>query len=251
MKNSAIGFIALSALSLLLSLFLLDYFNLSFPVTVVSTNKSSELSVIGEGKVEVVPDTAFVDVGITINDAKTVDAAQKQINEINNKIIEDMKAFSIAKEDIKTSNYSISPNYSYEGNTNKIIGYIGNAQITIKVRETNKVSEIIQRATAAGANQVNGARFTVDQPEKYREQAREKAIANAKEQANKLASSLGIKLGRIVNIVESSDGAIVPMYDKALALEYGRGAGGASSNPTIEGGSQTITSVVTLYFEKK
>ncbi len=79
-----------------------------------------------------------------------------------------------------------------------------------------------------------------------REQARQKAIENAKEQAQKLASQLGIRLGRVVNIVENTPGAPVPMYMEAKRLDTAMGA----PAPEIEPGSQTVTSQVTLYFER-
>jgi len=106
-------------------------------------------------------------------------------------------------------------------------------------------SKVIETATTAGANQIQGSRFVVDKPELYREEAREKAIKNAKEQAEKMAKNLGIKLGKIVNIIESSPSQPIAFYGKA----YAEGLGGGG--PILEQGTQTVTSVVTLYFEKK
>lgn len=247
MKNSTLG----GALTLAIIIFGLLYavksFDVYYPVQVTNTNKSTELSVVGEGKVEVVPDTAYVDLGISVNNAASVDAAQKSINGTNNKIIDAMKALGIAKEDIKTSNYSVFPNYSYEGNQNRITGYNGNVTVLIKVKNQDMTTQVIEKATAAGANEIHGTRFSVDKPEKYREEARNKAIENAKEQANKIASNLGIKLGRVVNIAESSpDQGVQPMYDLKERSAVGAGAG-----PSIEPGTQTIVSTVTLYFEKQ
>jgi hypothetical protein len=228
-------------------LFLIKAFDISYPLTIVNTTRTSELSVIGEGKVEATPDMAYVEAGITINNAQTVDEAQKTINKVNNEIIKSMKSLGINKEDIKTSNYSIYPNYSYENGVNKIAGYNGNVTITIKTKKLTQVSKIIEDSTKAGANQIQGVRFTIDKPENYREKAREEAIKNAKEQAQKLANKLGIKLGKVVNIVESTPDTIQPLYRSAAM-----GLGGTESNSaTIEPGSQTITSTVTLYFEKK
>lgn len=230
----------------LLFLLLIKLFNISYPLTIVSTTKSTELAAVGEGKVEIVPDTAFVDVGITVNNAPSVDETQKIINKTNNQIIVAMRNIGIERSEIKTTNYSINPNYSYDGNLNKITGYNGNATISIKVKNIQLTSKAVEEATKAGANQVNGTTFMVDKPEKYREQARDKAIKNAREQAEKLAKNLGIRLGKIVNIVESTPSWPYAMY-KALPAS---GAGGGGS-PEIEPGTQTITSVITLYFEKK
>lgn len=245
-KNFLGNFIAVIFVSLV-ALYLVKVFDISYPLTLVTSSKSSELAVVGEGKVEAVPDTTYVDAGITVDKASSVDEAQKKINDTNNKIIAGLKAIGIEKADIKTSNYSISPNYNYVNNENKLDGYNGNVTITIKVRDPQMASKVIEVVTAAGANQIQGSRFVVDKPELYREQARNVAIKNAKDQAQNLAKNLGIKLGKITNIVESSPNQ--PILYKAMAAE-GIGAGGGGGPTQIEPGSQTITSIVTLYFEK-
>ncbi len=235
--------------TIFVTLLLINIFHIEYPVLVTNTTRSSEFSVVGEGKVDVVPDIAYVDLGISVNNVANVQDAQRQIDQINNKIVDAMKNLGVKKEDIKTSNYSITPNYSYEGNENKITGYNGIVTITVKAHDPQLASRIIEQATAAGANQVQGSRFVVDDPSKYRKEARDKAIQNAKDQAKQISQDLGIHLGKITNIVEST-GSVQPnpiMYaDKAVGL----GAGVAAA-PDIEPGNQSITSVVTLYFEKR
>lgn len=221
--------------------------NISVPVSVTTSTKSSELSVVGEGKAEVIPDTAFVDVGITVSNVTTAAAAQARIDGVNNKIIDAMLALGIPKENIRTSNYSITPSYSFTpGEGNKITGYNGNATVEIKIKDLKMVTTVINKVTEMGANQITGTRFNIDNPQKYREQARDNAIANAKEQVEKLAKTLGIRLGRVVNIVETSANNPIAYEMKAVAAP-GLGAGG----PQLEPGTQTVTSTVTLYFEKK
>lgn len=226
-------------------LFSIKSFDISYPLQITNTTKSSELAVVGEGKVDVVPDSASVSVGITVNNAKTVEAAQKTIDETNNKIIDAMKNLGIDKKDITTSNYSINPNYSYEGGKNSISGYNGNVNLTIKVKDNDLLSKVIDEATKSGANQVFGTTFTIENPDTYREQARNKAIQNAKDQAEKLAKTLGIRLGKITNIVETSPNYPVPF------LKIAADGRGGSASPEIEQGTQTVSSTVTLYFEKK
>lgn len=231
-----------------IALFFIKTLDISYPFTVVNTTRSSELAVVGEGKMEVTPDTAYVDAGITVDNRGAVSDVQKTINSINDKIIDAMRKMGIEKGDIKTSNYSVYPNYRYDNNVNTISGYNGNATIQIKVRDTQMVSKVIEEVTTAGANQIQGVRFSIDKPETYREQVRDMAIKNAKAQAEKLAKDLGVELGRVTNMVEASptQGGIYPMYSEK-AIMSGGGGGGLS----IEEGTQTITSVVTLYFEKK
>ncbi|MFA6005689.1 MAG: SIMPL domain-containing protein [Patescibacteria group bacterium] len=248
-KEKFNGSILFGVIIVVAALWFVKTFNIAYPITITTASQSTELSVVGEGKVDVVPDVAYINVGITVNNKTSVNEARSGIDSVNNKIIESLKNLGIDKKDIKTNNYSVNPNYVYENNENRINGYNGNAYLSIKVTKIDLVSQVIEAASAAGANEIQGTSFAVDKPENYREEARNKAIANAKEQAGKLAKSLGIKLGKITNIVESNNnGTVAPMYDRAV-MSSGFGGGGGS--PSIEPGSQTITSVVTLYFEKR
>lgn len=249
-ENKVITYYAWFLVLALFFLWVVHYFNISFPLT-VTQRTDSELAVVGEGKVDITPDTASVDLGIIVNDAKTVEEAQTKINTINNAIVAGVQAAGVDKKDVRTSNYSVTPNYNYDKGANTITGYNGNVTVTIKVRDTTKLAEVIQQATKGGANQVMGTNYTVDKPEDYREKARQKAIDNAKEQAQKLASQLGIRLGKVVNIVESSGGTgVVPMMYEKSAVVMNMG-GSNMPAPDLQPGTQTITSTVTLYFDKK
>lgn len=217
----------------------------------MTTGSNADFSVVGEGKIEVIPDTGYVDVGVTVNKAVSAEAAQDEVAKVNNQLIAKMKEFGIKAGDIKTTNYSVNPNYDYSNNSSGTIqGYNASAQLSIKVQKANSLGEIAQAATAAGATDIYNTRFNIENPEKYREQARTKAIEkNTREQANKLASQLGIKLGRVTNVVESTDAnPIYPMYRPKECDGWRRRRFCRSADP----GQQTITSsTVTLYFEKK
>lgn len=239
----------LTAVTIIVTLFIIKSFNLIYPIEISTSQRSTEFSIVGEGKVEATPDTAYVEAGITVNNSRTVELAEATINDVNNKIIENLKGLGIEKKDIKTSNYSIYPSYTYENGKDKIVGYDGNASVTVKVRDLSKVSNAIAQITASGANNVQGSRMEIAEPEKFRKQARDLAIENAKVQAQELSKKLGIKLGHITNIVEGSTATPELYYNagmKQSTFDMARGAAPAN----IEPGSQTVSSVVTLYFEK-
>ncbi|MBI3620170.1 SIMPL domain-containing protein [Candidatus Roizmanbacteria bacterium] len=235
--KSAIGY----AIIFLTVLYLIKAFNLSYPLTITNLNTSGELSVVGEGQVDVRPDTAQISAGISVSNLATVAEVKKNINDTNNKIIASLTPLGVGKKDIKTSNYSISP----FTDQNKITVYSGSVNVVITVHNPELASKVIEEVTKAGANEISASQFFVTKPEKYREEARNLAITNAKEQAQKLAASLGIKLGKITNIVEASPYTVPPLYS---LMKTADGSGGAAQ---IEPGSQTVTSVVTLYFEKR
>lgn len=238
-------------LSIAAVVLIVSLINTLYPLRIQTSNTTTEFSVVGEGKVDVTPDTAYVDAGIAVNNVKTVEESQKSMDEINNKVIEAMKKIGVKKEDITTSNYSIYPNYSYDDKSSSTItGYNGNVTVSIKVKEIDMTSRVIEEATKAGANQITGTRFVVDNPDTYREQAREEAIKNAKTQAEKLSKSLGIHLGKITNMYEQTNGT--PVFSDVAMRQAAIGyAGGGGGGPQIEPGTQTVTSVVTLYFQKK
>jgi len=246
MNTKSIG---ISLFIFVLFLFIIKFFDISYPLKISVSNISQELSVVGEGKVDVVPDTAYIDVGVTVSNVKTTKEVKEKIDTINNQLIASLKKLGISAQEIKTTNYSIYPTYIYENEINRINGYDGNATITVKTKKTDMVPLIIEEATKAGANQINNTRFVVGDPASYREVAREKAIKNAKDQAQKLANSLGIRLGKVTNITESLSGGASIQYPMSYAKMSDIGGGG--STPTLESGSETITSVVTLYFEKR
>ena len=241
--------IILAGIIFLISLSIIRFFGLSLPVSIENRTVSAELSVVGEGKVDIVPDIATIQAGITA-EGQSVKAVEEKINEINNKIILAVGDLDIDKKDIKTSNYSINPSYEpipvQFPKEPSISGYSGNASLTIIVRKQEFVSKVIAATTEAGGNQVYNSGFTVDNPSKYREEARSKAIQNAKEQAQKLANELGISLGKVVNISESNSNPpeIYPVMKSVRDI-------GGGVAPDIEPGTQSVTSVVTLYFEKR
>lgn len=250
-RNVAITY-GIIILFTLVGLSLVNVLGISYPLKIQTSAVSDELAVVGEGKVDVVPNTATAEVGITVADENTVEAVQQSLNETNNNIIDALTKMGVEKSNIKTSNYSINPNYTYVGSgPGEITGYMGNATVTIKVTKTETLPEVIQAATAAGANQVFNTQYSIDNPQTYRNQARTKAIENAKAQAESLAKELGIRLGKVVNVVESSpEGVSTPFYAARESMMYG-GGGGGNPAPDLQPGSQSVTSVVTLYFEKR
>lgn len=246
MKNS----ISIGIISLLFGVFILllfiKIFDISYPIT-VTTQTKTQFSVVGEGKVDVSPDTAYITIGITQVSLPTAEEVKNQISDTNNKIIDAVTKLGIDKKDITTSNYSINPSYNYFPNgNNSISGYNGNATVTIKVTDIQKVSRIIDATTAVGANTVQNTRFEVSNPDKFREEARNQAIQNAKDQAQKLSQNLGIKLGKVINISESQpSGGPLPMVYAPAAMSLEKG----NASPQIEPGTQTISSTVTLYYD--
>ncbi|GAB4218661.1 MAG: hypothetical protein Fur009_0570 [Candidatus Microgenomates bacterium] len=231
---------------ILIVFWLIKIFDISYPINITTRTKSAELAVVGQGKIDVSPDIFYVSAGVVVDNKKTVKEVQDQIDDINSKIINLLKSYGLSKENLKTTNYSINPKYSYDkdGN-NQIISYLGSVNLRVKVKDLSLLSKIIEGVILAGANEIYGISYEIDNPDKFQEQARKIAIENAKSQAKKLASNLGIRLSKITNIVEGQPGDYQPIAAPMT------GGGGLEKSVVIEPGTQTITSTVTLYFEKR
>ncbi len=217
-----------------------------FDITSVMTTKSTTFDVSGEGKSILKPDTASVSVGVRA-EASTVKEAQNKINETINEVSTSLKTLGISSDDIKTTNYSINPDYDYTTSVQRIKGYHAATTLSVKVKNIDLVNQVIDASTANGANEVYGVSFDVDDKTKAQNEAREKAVADAKNKAEQAAKIAGFRLGRIVNYNENMGGLVGPIYRAtAQVMELSV----QDSAPTqVEPGSNEISVTVVLSYE--
>lgn len=211
-----------------------------------SEQTPSIVTISAEGKVTAVPNIATVQIGTTTM-RMTVAEAQAENTKKMNDLITAVKKEGIVDKDIKTSDYSIYPQYDWNGNKNVLSGYNVNQTLTLKIRDTKKINTILKLAGEKGANSISNLNFEIDDQDSLKEQAREKAIANAKDKAEKLAKSLGVKLNKIVSFSESTDASIYGGYTAKYAEGMGFGGGGAA--PSIQTGENEIKVFVNITYE--
>lgn len=207
------------------------------------------LAISGTAKLSVKPDIARMSLGV-LSTGKTVAETQKQNTDKMNAITSAVKAFGVKDEDIQTSNYSINPQYDWTDNRQVLRGYQVSQQLSVKIRDLDKIGDILAKAGELGSNQVGGVSFEVDDTVALQKQAREKAIADAKEKAGVLAKSLGVQLGKVVSFSEDSGSYPVPMmynsYEK-VAMD----SAGSAPSPDIQSGSLDVSKTVSIVFEIK
>lgn len=203
------------------------------------------ITINGEGKVTAIPDIAQVSLGIQTEKKKVLDA-QKENTEKMNEIIKELKGMDIEAKDIKTTSYNIYPRYDWVEGTRILRDYQVSQNVTVKIRDLDKIGAILDMAGRLGANQVGSLSFTIDEPEQLRQEAREKALVNAREKAEALAKVAGVKLGKLVSFSEESITPTYPIY-REYALEA-KGLGGGEA-PEVEPGSQEVIVNVTVTYE--
>ncbi|OGN27962.1 MAG: hypothetical protein A2941_02950 [Candidatus Yanofskybacteria bacterium RIFCSPLOWO2_01_FULL_49_17] len=211
--------------------------------TAATTNT---VSFNGEGKVLAVPDIAMISASI-VTQAVNSKTAQDQNSKKSQAVADFLKKQGIDEKDIKTTDYNIYPQYKYSsyGGQATITGYQVTQSYQVKVRDLEKVSAVLDGLVSAGANQVNNLGLQVEDPEKLKTEARQKAIEDAKKKADELKDQVGIKLGRIVNFSENTGGYPIPMM---YATDRGIGGGGG---PEISVGQNEIVVSVTITYQIK
>ena len=213
--------------------------------TAATTNT---VSFSGEGRVVSKPDIAKVNLSIVTN-ALTSKIAQDENSNKSKAVTDYLKKQNIDDKDIKTTGYNIYPQYKYPqyGGQPTITGYQVNQTMEVKVRDLDKVSNILDGVVSAGANVVNQLSFEIDNPEALKAEARTKAIADAKKKANELKSQVGISLGKIVNFSENTGGYPIPVYFDAQI----KGMGGGDGGPSVPTGENEITVNVIITYQIK
>lgn len=214
----------------------------------------------GHGEVTATPDIANVYFTIS-KEAKTVKEAQSLVAQVEKKSLDFLRSKNILDKDIKTTNASFYPKYEYQYDAkimipcaeygcprpgkNVIVGYTASESITVKVRNTDEVGEVMQGLGTLGVSDLSGPNFSIDNEDGLKMAARRKAIEDAKTKAKALARDLGINLGKITSFSESGNYP-VPMYAKSMmAADSGSGSAPAE----LPKGENTISSDVTITYQ--
>jgi uncharacterized protein YggE len=179
----------------------------------------------------------------------TVSPIQTENTRKMNAIVAMLKQQGIEEKDIRTERYSVAPRYSWDNGQQNLVGYTVTQNVSVKVRDQEKTGTIIGKAGELGANQVGDIAFTIDDPTALQDQAREKAIADAKKKAEALARQLGITIIKVVTFTEGY-GYPQPYYGKSYDTGLEAYAMQASAPaPQIEAGSEEVVSNVSVVFE--
>jgi uncharacterized protein YggE len=237
------------ALVVMVGLHFYSLYGAGLPVNQVVTQKTDIFSVTGEGRVSATPNSADVSLGVS-TEATTALAAQEQANQLMNRVVEQLKSLDIEDRDIKTTDYTIFPQYGLitsEDRGNRITGYQVNINLQVHVRDLDRLNTVIDTATLAGANQVGSIQLSINESERKQllAEAREIAVAEARSKAEALADAAGITLGRVINVQEGERGSPPVPLAAELAVDVAR----LGAPTEIQPGTSEIVSQVTLYYE--
>jgi uncharacterized protein YggE len=202
------------------------------------------ITVVAQGKASAEPDLATINIGVENRHAQAQEAAREN-NDLMTAVMAALEGMGIPTEDVQTVNYSIQAEIDWQNEGHRLIGYVVNNSVLVKLRDMDKVGDVIDVVTEAGANYVYGIQFTFDDPSALREQARADAMAEALKKAQALAQSAGIGLGRPRYISESFTETPLYYSEQMYASQAGMGGGGVA--PVSPGQREVYVQVQVTY----
>jgi len=214
---------------------------------------TNQISVTAQGEVFAKPDIATISFGVQTERFDEAVGATKAGTEKMNAVMAKLAELEVEDKDVKTTQYNLNPVYSYgrEDGIRNLIGYELYQAATVKIRDLEKIGEIVEAVSSVGANQIGNVSFTIDDQDELKSEARVDAIAKAKEKAEAIADAAGISLGKIVSVYESSDSVSMYRNDFAYAESAAVGYGGGGPIPDIASGEMEVTVNVTLVYKIK
>lgn len=178
-----------------------------------------QIVVTGEASVQATPDLATVTAGVQA-EALAASDALKATGAAMQAVFDALKAQGVAPEDMQTSQLSVDPVWDDGGNGGqpRVRGYSASNLVTVKVRDVARLGGLIDAVGGAGANRIVGISFDVEEPRAQLDDARRRAVADARAKAELLAGAAGVKLGEVVSIREGGGSMPRPMFARAEAM---------------------------------
>jgi len=202
------------------------------------------ITLTGKGTVDHAPDVAMISVGVQV-EAKTAAEAMQQQAEHMNGVFAAVKAAGIADRDMQTGQLSLNPVYEYPNNARpRLTGYQASNQLNIKVRKLDTLGKTLDAVVKGGGNAINGVSFSIDEPDKFQNDARIEAIKDAAAKAELYAKAVGYKVKRIVTISEQD------YYPQPVPMVMQMRQQDMAAAPTpIAAGEVSLTQTVNVVFE--
>ena len=202
------------------------------------------LSVNGTGRVNAVPDVADIDIGV-IEQAKEAAAASQKAAASMDAVITALLELGIDEKDIQTTSLNLNARYDWNSEPPKVVGWEASNMVSVTVRDIEAVGDAVDTAVKAGANQVNGISFRVEDPAEAQMLARTAAVEDARAKAEQLAADAGVEIVGIVTLTESGGQQPEPIYMARSEMAFAADA--AAPTPVLPGEVELSVNVYIQY----
>ena len=207
----------------------------------------SSIRVSGDSQVTAQPDRVQIELGVTTRATHSAEAAAQNARAVA-AVLAAVRQAAGPSAVLKTISYALNPNYQYHtsGGEPTITGYSASNVVQVTLDELAKIGSVIDSATQAGANQVQGIQFTLRDQDAVRAEALREAATRARAEAEVLAAALNLKVLRVLTVEEASPQIIPVRAHMAVA----RTAASAAEVATpVEAGTLELSANVTLTVE--
>ncbi|WP_333683661.1 SIMPL domain-containing protein [Pontibaca methylaminivorans] len=204
-----------------------------------------QITVTGEGRVEAVPDMATISLGVT-SQAEEAEAAMTETSGKVGAILSRLEELGLEKRDVQTRRIALSPLWSDRRQNDadqpaEITGYVASNTVTVRVRDLGALGDILGAVVEDGANEFNGLSFGLQEPDAAQDDARRKAVEDARARAELLAGAAGVQLGPVIRINDQSGARPMPRMMAAMADSR------ESAVPVAEGEIELNASVAMVF----
>lgn len=204
------------------------------------------LNVNGNAQVILAPDIAYVSIGVH-SEAESAKGAVAANNTQTQAVMDAIKAQGVDAKDIQTTNFSVYQQEKFAPTGESLgIFFMADNTVYVTMRDLPKIGEILDASVMAGANNIYGITFDVQDKEAAIASGRDEAMADAKAQAEQLASAAGVKLGEVQSISYYSNPPVPVYYDSKMA-----GIGGGGQSVPVSPGQLTLTVSVNVVYTLK
>ena len=217
--------------------------------THIINNGQTGIWVNGQAKIMTTPDIVEMSLGIeSIN--KIVSESVKAVSLDHEKLISTLSNRGIKKNEIKTTRYTINPQYKYTKDGSELTGYKVSHYLSFTYRNLDKIGELIDTISygpeSIGNNlRINSINFSIENPMVFESKLRENAIADAKRKADELANFANITLGSPIYISENSPTNFTKQISEA---DIGLARMASTPSTEISSGQLTLTFNVNMGF---
>lgn len=172
--------------------------------------RATTLHVVAQGETRIRPDIGSLSLGVS-NEAPTAQAASQENAKRMTQVMAALRAAGIADRDIQTSGFSLNPQYRYgQGQPPERTGYQATNSVTVTIRELARAGQIMDAAMTAGANQVRGVSFRLEDPTAAQDSARQAAVKSLEAKAQLYARASGYRVVRLVSLSEAGAAPAFP-----------------------------------------
>jgi uncharacterized protein len=198
-----------------------------------------QVTVVGSGQVQGVPDTLTADVGIEFT-AQDVTTAMNRTSERQQTVINALTGAGVDRKDISTTDVTLQPQHDSSGST--ITGYRAENSVRVKIHPTGSASQVLAIIVGTGgdATRINSVSYSIADDSQLVKDARARAFQDAKNRAEQYAQLSDLRLGKIISISEASGAAPTPVPAPRGAM---------AANVPLEPGQQTVNFSVTAIWE--